>query len=101
MEIWRDKNADFLYVLQQKYIEKLLQAFHMNHSKLVSTPLAQHFKFDHTILPSTDNEMEYMKNVPYSNMVGGLMNAMVCTRPYLVFIVRVVRKFMINPRKAH
>ena len=33
MEIWRDRDAGLLYVSQQKYIEKLLQAFYMDHSK--------------------------------------------------------------------
>ncbi|RVW14253.1 Retrovirus-related Pol polyprotein from transposon TNT 1-94 [Vitis vinifera] len=74
MEIWRDKDAGLLYVSQQKYIEKLMQAFHMDHSKPVSTPLAQHFKFDHSTLPSTDEEVEYMKSVPYSSVVGSLIS---------------------------
>ncbi|RVW49359.1 Retrovirus-related Pol polyprotein from transposon TNT 1-94 [Vitis vinifera] len=64
-------------------------AFHMDHSKPVSTPLAQHFKFDHSTLPSTDEEVEYMKSVPYSSVVGSLMYAMVCTRPDLAFAVSV------------
>ncbi|RVW38700.1 Retrovirus-related Pol polyprotein from transposon TNT 1-94 [Vitis vinifera] len=89
MEIWRDRDAGLLYVSQQKYIEKLMQAFHMDHSKPVSTPLAQHFKFDHSTLPSTDEEVEYMKSVPYSSVVGSLMYAMVCTRPDLAFAVSV------------
>ncbi|RVW79759.1 Retrovirus-related Pol polyprotein from transposon TNT 1-94 [Vitis vinifera] len=101
MEIWRDRDAGLLYVSQQKYIEKLMQAFHMDHSKPVSTPLAQHFKFDHSTLPSTDEEVEYMKSVPYSSVVGSLMYAMVCTRPDLAFAISVVSRFMSNPGKAH
>ena len=101
MEIWRDRDAGLLYVSQQKYIEKLLQAFHMDHSKPVSTPLAQHFKFDHSTLPNTDEEVEYMKSLPYSSVVGSLMYAMVCTRPDLIFAVSVVSRFMSNPGKAH
>ncbi|RVW64151.1 Retrovirus-related Pol polyprotein from transposon TNT 1-94 [Vitis vinifera] len=52
-------------------------------------------------LPSTDEEVEYMKSVPYSSMVGSLMYAMVCTRPDLAFAVSVVSRFMSNPGKAH
>ncbi|KAL6316750.1 hypothetical protein AAG906_020434 [Vitis piasezkii] len=76
MEIWRDRDAAFN------------AAFHMDHSKPVSTPLAQHFKFDHSTLPSTDEEVEYMKCVPYSSVVGSLMCAMVCTRPILLLLIR-------------
>ncbi|RVW26889.1 Retrovirus-related Pol polyprotein from transposon TNT 1-94 [Vitis vinifera] len=77
MEIWRDRDAGLF------------------------TPLAQHFKFDHSTLPSTDEEVEYMKSVPYSSVVGSLMYAMVCTRPDLAFAVSVVSRFMSNPGKAH
>ncbi|RVW85315.1 Retrovirus-related Pol polyprotein from transposon TNT 1-94 [Vitis vinifera] len=52
-------------------------------------------------LPSTDEEVEYMKSVPYSSVVGSLMYAMVCTRPDLAFAVSVVSRFMSNPGKAH
>ncbi|RVW84134.1 Retrovirus-related Pol polyprotein from transposon TNT 1-94 [Vitis vinifera] len=62
---------------------------------------SQHFKFDHSTLPSTDEEVEYMKSVPYSSVVGSLMYAMVCTRPDLAFAVSVVSRFMSNPGKAH
>ena len=67
----------------------------------MSTPLVQHFKFDHSTLPSTDEEVEYMKSVPYSSVVGSLMYAMVCTRPDLAFAVSVVSRFMRNPGKSH
>nr|KYP73926.1 Retrovirus-related Pol polyprotein from transposon TNT 1-94 [Cajanus cajan] len=101
MEIWRDKNAGLLYVSQKKYIEKLLQSFQMENSKLVSTPLAIHFKLDVSTLPSTDEENEYMNTIPYSSVVGSLMYAMVCTRPDLAHAVSVVSRFMSNPGKAH
>ncbi|RVW63516.1 Retrovirus-related Pol polyprotein from transposon TNT 1-94 [Vitis vinifera] len=78
MEIWRDRDAGLLYVSQQKYIEKLMQ-----------------------YIASTDEEVEYMKSVPYSSVVGSLMYAMVCTRPDLAFAVSVVSRFMSNPGKAH
>ena len=42
-----------------------------------------------------------MLNVPYSNAVGSLMYAMVCTRPDLAYVVSVVSRFMHNPDKAH
>ena len=42
-----------------------------------------------------------MKSVPYSSVVGSLMYDMVCTRPYITFVVSVVSRFMSNPGKAH
>ena len=48
-----------------------------------------------------DEEREYMSKVPYSNVVGSLMYAMVCTRPDISHVVRVVNKYMHDPGKGH
>ena len=69
--------------------------------KPVSTPLASHFKFFAQLSPSTDAEREYMLQVPYSNAVGSLMYAMVCTRPDISHVVGIVSRYMHNPSKGH
>ena len=42
-----------------------------------------------------------MSNIPYSNAVGSLMYAMVCTRPDISHAVSVVSRYMSNPGKEH
>ena len=42
-----------------------------------------------------------MSKVPYASAVGSLMYAMVCTRPDIGYVVRVVSRYMSNPRKEH
>ncbi|XP_070677997.1 secreted RxLR effector protein 161-like [Malus domestica] len=42
-----------------------------------------------------------MQDVPYSSLVGGLMYAMVCTRPDIAHAVGLVSRFMHNPGKMH
>jgi hypothetical protein len=42
-----------------------------------------------------------MSHIPYSNVVGNLMYAMICTRPDLAHDVSVVSRFMHNPVKEH
>nr|GEX32911.1 retrovirus-related Pol polyprotein from transposon TNT 1-94 [Tanacetum cinerariifolium] len=101
MEIWHDRKAGRLCVSQEKYIEKVLQAFFVDRSKPISTPLAAHFKFDRSTIPGTVKEVKYMKTVPYSSAVGSLMYDMACTRPDLAHAVSVVSRFMANPGKAH
>ncbi|KAL6325986.1 hypothetical protein AAG906_038478 [Vitis piasezkii] len=44
MKIHRDRKIGKLYLSQKKYIEKVLERFGMQGSKLVSTPLVAHFK---------------------------------------------------------
>ncbi|KAG8492742.1 hypothetical protein CXB51_010463 [Gossypium anomalum] len=102
MEIWRDRAHDRVSLSQKQYLKKVLQQFGMNeHTKPVSTPLASHFKLSAQLSPSTSTEQEYMLQVPYSNAVGSLMYAMVCTRPYISQIVSIVSRYMHNPRKGH
>jgi hypothetical protein len=52
----------------------------MQDAKLVSTPLANHFKLTKEMCPKTQEEIDYMSKVPYSSTVGSLMYVMVCTR---------------------
>ena len=70
-------------------------------NKPVSTPLAPHFKLSASQCPKTEEEQEYMSKVPYSNAVGSLMYAMVCTRPYLSHAVGTVSRYMHNHGKEH
>ena len=69
--------------------------------KLVSTPLAPHFKLSDAMSPNNEAEREYMSRVPYANAIGSLMYAMVCTRPDISHTVGVVSRYMHNPGKDH
>ena len=44
MEIQRDRKAGKLYLSQACYLEKVLGRFNMKNCKVVSTPLASHFR---------------------------------------------------------
>ena len=68
----------------------------MKNSKLVSTPLAGHFKLRKRLRPSTEKEKGEMSVISYSSAVGSMMYAMVCTRLYISHLVGVVSKFLAN-----
>ncbi|KAE8711925.1 Detected protein of unknown function [Hibiscus syriacus] len=76
-----------MWLSQQGYLQKVLDKFGMSNAKLVSTPLANHFKLSSEQCPKTDKEVVDMENVPYASVVGCLMYAMVCTRPDLAHVV--------------
>ena len=102
MEIARDRQRGTLCLTQKKYLKKVLQRFGMSEkTKPLSTPLAPHFKLSASQCPKTEEEREYMSKVPYSNAVGSLMYAMVCTRPDISHAVGTVSKYMHNPGKEH
>ena len=53
MRITRDRKNHKLTLSQGEYIEKVLQRFRMQDAKLVSTPLASHFKLSKDMFPET------------------------------------------------
>jgi hypothetical protein len=63
--------------------------------------LDSHFKISSGLCPSNDEEKDYMFRVPYANVVGSLMYAMVITRPDISHEVGVVSRYMENPSKEH
>ncbi|RVW22327.1 Retrovirus-related Pol polyprotein from transposon TNT 1-94 [Vitis vinifera] len=101
IRIERDRASKKLCMLQEQYIEKVLARFNMSKAKVVSSPLASHFKLSSRHSPSTDKEKEDMRRVPYASAVGSLMYAMVCTRPDIAYAVGVVSRFLSNPRRHH
>ena len=42
-----------------------------------------------------------MSSIPYQNVVGSMMYAMVCTRPDIAYGVSLVSRYMSNPNKSH
>jgi hypothetical protein len=101
MEIRRDRDAKRLWLSQADYVKKVFERFSMENAKLVSTPLANHFRLSTSQYPKTVEESEDMSKVLYTSAVGCLMYAMVCTRLDLAHAVSVVSKYMANPGKQH
>ena len=101
MEISRDREEKKLSLSQKSYIEKILSRFGMSASKAIDTPSATNIHLSSDLAPKSEVEEEYMSRVPYSNAVGSLMYAMVCTRPDIAHVVSVVSRFMENPGKEH
>ena len=73
----------------------------MQNAKASNTHFAAHFKLFAKMSPQTEEEEEFMSRVPYSNVVGSLMYAMVCTRLNIAHSVSVASHYMANPGKAH
>ncbi|XP_075077045.1 secreted RxLR effector protein 161-like [Nicotiana tabacum] len=42
-----------------------------------------------------------MKDIPYASLVGSLMYAQVCTRPYIAFTVGILGRYQSNPSLDH
>ena len=101
MGIARDKKNHKLTLSQGEYIEKVLERFRMQDAKLVSTPLANHFKLTKEMCPKTQEEIDYMSKVPYCSAVGSLIYEMVCTRLNISHAEGFVSRSMNDPGKEH
>ncbi|XP_073133593.1 secreted RxLR effector protein 161-like [Henckelia pumila] len=69
---------------------KVVSKFGMMNSKIITTPLAAHFKLSIDQCPATPYEEYAMKSVPYDNATGRLMYVMVCTKPDLAYATSLV-----------
>ncbi|RZB80703.1 Retrovirus-related Pol polyprotein from transposon TNT 1-94 [Glycine soja] len=101
IEIKRDRKRKLLFLSQELYLRKVLERFGISNSKPVTTPMSQQFKLSTSQAPKTHDDIIYMEGIPYANVVGSLMYAMVCTRPDIAHAVSLVSRFMANPGKAH
>ena len=101
MRITWDRKNRTLNLSQSEYIKKVLKRFNMQDAKVVSTPLASHFRLTKEMCPKAQEEVDNMSNILYSSTIGSLMYAMVCTRAYIAHAVGVFRRYMSNPSLGH
>lgn len=79
-----------MFLTQAGYVNKVLSKFVINKFKLVSRPLAAHFKLSKLQEPRVNVDIEYMKKIPYFNVICIIMYAMICSS-----------RFIRNPSKEH
>ena len=53
IKIVRDRKAKKIWLLHEKYVERVLENFNIRDAKTVSTSLASHFKLSKNLCPST------------------------------------------------
>ena len=73
----------------------------MSKAKLVSTPLANHFKLSSNQCPRSDKEKDEMKIAPYASAIGSLMYVMVYIRPDIAYSIGVMSAYLSNPGKDY
>ncbi|KAH9687012.1 hypothetical protein KPL70_014605 [Citrus sinensis] len=101
MEIKRDRSKGIMFLSQKKYLRRVLETFGMTSCKPVMTPIATHFKLSSLQCSKTEEEKLEMAKIPYANVVGCMMYAMVLTRPDISYALSVVSRYMVSPGKEH
>ena len=78
IKIYRDRSRRLIGLSQSTYLDKVLKNFKMDQAK---KGFLQGVKLSQTQCPTTAEDREKMKNVPYASAIGSIMYAMLCTRP--------------------
>ena len=79
VKILRDRSRRLLGLSEETYIGKILERFQMQSCKHIDTPITKGESLSLDICPKTPEDIEKIAHVPYSNAVGSLMYAMMCT----------------------
>ena len=97
----RDRKKKLLALSQALYIDKMLVRYSMQNSKKGNLPSRHVVVLSKRQCPSTPQEEEDMRRIPYASAVGSLMYAMLCTRPDICYAVGIVSRFQSNPGLDH
>ena len=87
IEIFRNRSQGLLGLSQKGYINKVLERFRMESCSAGIVPIQKEDKFSNMQCPKNDLERKEMESIPYASVVGSLMYALTCTRPYISFAI--------------
>ena len=101
IKIYRDSSRRLLGLPQSTYLDKVLKNFKMDQSKKGFFLVLQGVKLSQTQCPTTIEDREKMKDVPYASSIGSIMNAMLCTRPDVCLAISIEGRYQSNPGVEH
>jgi len=96
MEMERDRAQHLLYINQIGYLKEILKRFCMEDYKAIKMPLDLKTKLKKNV-----NKDDEMVKVPYQQVVGSLMYAMLRTWLVLAYLISMVSQHMAHPKLEH
>ena len=79
IKIYRDRSRRLISFSQSTYLDKILKKFKIDQSKKGFLPVLQGVKWSKTQNPTTAEDGERMKVIPYASAIGSIKYAMLCT----------------------
>ena len=101
IRIYRDRSQRLLGLSQGTYIDKVLRRFNMHGSKKGFIPMSSGINLSKAQSPSTNEERERMRDIPYASAIGSIMYAMICTRPDVSYALSATSRYQSNPGNDH
>ena len=101
IKIYRDRSRRLIGLSQSTYLDKVLKKFKMDQSKKWFLPVLQGMKLSQTHSPTTTEDREKMKVIPYVSTIGSITYAMLCTRPDECLAISLAGRYESNPGVDH
>src|SRR6266496_3083076 len=101
IKIYRDRSRRLIGFSQSTYLDKVLKRFKMDQSKKGFLPVLQGVKLSQTQCPTTIEDKEKMKVIPYASSISSIMYAMLCTRPDVCLAISLAGRYQSNPGADH
>ena len=101
IKIYRDRSRRLIGLSQSTYLGKVLKNFKMDQSKKEFLHVLYGVKWSKTQNPTTAEDRERMKVIPYASAIGSIKYAMLCTRPIVYLTISLVRGYNSDPGVAH
>ena len=92
-KIYRYRSRRLIGLSQSTYLDKVLKKFKMDQSKKGFLPVLQGVKLSETQCPTTTEDREKMKVIPYASAIGSIMYAVLCTRPIVYLALNLAREY--------
>ena len=99
--ITRDRPNRCISLSQRQYIIDMLERYGFSSCASVQTPMEPGKALSKADAPSSAEDKEMMRKVPYLSAVGSLMYLATCTRPDIAFAVSLLARFSSDPGPAH
>ena len=101
IKIYGDRSRRLIGLSQSTYLDKILKKFKMDQSKKWFLPVLQGMKLSKTQNPTTAEDRERMKVIPYASAIGSIKYAMLCTRPIVYPALSLAREYNFDLRVDH
>ncbi|KAG9450499.1 hypothetical protein H6P81_010464 [Aristolochia fimbriata] len=101
IKIERDRKVKKLSLSQERYLDSVLKRFGVVGWKTIDSPIYKETSLSKKMAQSSDEERLKMQSIPYAQVVGSLMYAILCTRPDLGFVVSLVSRYQSDPGVLH
>jgi hypothetical protein len=97
----RERSKRQIHLSQRQYILDILERYGFAGIKPVTTPLNPSHRLTKASSPSTEEEAQKMRFVPYAQVIGALLYLAISTRPDIAYAVGVLARFNSNPGLEH